>query len=68
MDFGFRIPIVKGILDCLRCIPDSNTQDSGFHQAKFPGFRNQDSITWTNSLVSDELKINGGKSSKLVVI
>ena len=37
-ELGFRIPIVSGI-------PDSKTQDSGFHKQKFPGFRIPDSLT-----------------------
>ena len=35
-NIGFRIPIVSGIPDSLCCIPDSKTQDSGFHKQKFP--------------------------------
>ena len=29
-ELGFRIPIVSGIPDSYRCIPDSKAQDSGF--------------------------------------
>ena len=32
--FGFWIPIVSGIPDCLSCIPDSKAQDSEFHKPK----------------------------------
>ena len=49
MELGFRIPIVSGIPDSLSCIPDSKAQDSGFHKPRFPGIRNQDSITWGDS-------------------
>ena len=31
---GFQIPIVSWILDSLSKIPDSKSQDSGFHQTK----------------------------------
>ena len=43
VELGFWIPIVSGILDSLSCIPDSKTQDCGFHTPKFPEFRNPDS-------------------------
>ena len=56
VELGFRNSIVGGILDSLSCIPDSKTQDSGFHKSnfpdsrfhkqKFPGFPNPDSLTW----------------------
>ena len=39
VELGFRIPIVSGIPDSHSCIPDSNSQDSGFHKQKFPRFR-----------------------------
>ena len=39
VELGFRILIVSGILDSYTCIPDSKTQDSGFHKQKFPTFR-----------------------------
>ena len=38
VDFGFRIPIVSGILDSYSCIPDSKAQDSRFHKQKFLRF------------------------------
>ena len=68
MELGLRIPIVSGIPDSLSCIPDSNAHDSGFHKPRFPGIWNQDSITWGDSLVRDELKIKGEQKSKLVVL
>ena len=68
MELGFRIPIVSGIPDSLSCIPDSKALNSGFNKPRFPGMRNQDSITWGDSLVSDELKIKGEQKSKLVVL
>ena len=34
----FPIRIVSGISDSYTCIPDSKTQDSGFHKQKFPRF------------------------------
>ena len=40
VELGFWIPIVSGIPDSLSRIPDSKAQDSGFHEQKFPGFRN----------------------------
>ena len=46
VELGFWIPIVSGIPETLSCIPDSKTQDSGFHKQKFPGFRNPESLTW----------------------
>ena len=52
---GFRIRIVSGIPDSYTCIPDSkskNFQDSGFQMQKFLGFRNPDSFTWGEFLVS----------------
>ena len=39
VELGFRIPIVSGIPDSYSCIPDSKTQDSGFHKQEFPRFR-----------------------------
>ena len=45
---GFWIPILSRIPDSLRCIPDSIAQDSGFYKQKFHGFRNTDSITWSD--------------------
>jgi len=38
VELGFWIPIVRGIPDSLRCIPDSKAQDSRFHRQKFPGY------------------------------
>ena len=46
VELGFWIPIVNGNPDSLSCIPDSKTQDLGFHKQKFPGFRNSDSLIW----------------------
>ena len=46
VELGSWIPIVIGILDSYSCIPDSKSQDSGFHRQKFPRFRNPDSFTW----------------------
>ena len=53
---GFWVPIVSGIRDSFRCIPESKAQYSGYHkykypgfrisQAKLPGFRNTYSLTW----------------------
>ena len=34
VELGFRIPIVSGILDFLNFVPDSKSQDSGFHEQK----------------------------------
>ena len=45
VELGFQIPVVSGIPDTLRCIPDFKAQDSGFHKQnvkykdKFPGFQ-----------------------------
>ena len=35
---GFRSPIIRGIPHSLICIPDSKTQDFGFHKKNFPEF------------------------------
>ena len=35
------------IPDSLSCILDSRAQDSGFHKQKFHGFRNLDSLMWS---------------------
>ena len=35
VELGFWIPIVSGIPDSLSCIPDSKTQNSGFHKPNF---------------------------------
>ena len=45
VELGCWIPIVRGIPDSLRCIPHSKAQDSSFHRQKFPGFRNQGSLS-----------------------
>ena len=50
-ELGFWIPIVSGIPDSLSCIPESKTQDCGFHSENFPGFRNPDSLTWGEMLL-----------------
>ena len=34
-ELRLRIPIITGIPDFLNCIPDSKSQDSGFHKQKF---------------------------------
>ena len=36
VELGFWIEVVSRIPDSLSCIPDSNAQDSGFHELKFP--------------------------------
>ena len=36
IEIGFRIQKICGIPDSLSCIPDSKTQDSGFHKQIFP--------------------------------
>ena len=61
MELGFRISMVSTIPVSLSCIMDSKTQDSRFHQKKFPnsgfqketfrGFRNPDFLTWSKSYV-----------------
>ena len=35
MELGFQIPIISGISDSLRLIPDSKAEDSVFHKEKF---------------------------------
>ena len=49
VELGFWIPIVSGIPESLSCIPDSKTHDSGFHEQKFPRFRNLDSLACCDS-------------------
>ena len=39
VELRLLIPIFSGIPDSLSCIPDSKTQDSGFHKQNFLGFR-----------------------------
>ena len=39
VELAFWIPVVCGIPDSLSCIPDSKSQDSGFHEQLYP--RNQ---------------------------
>ena len=56
VELGFWILIVSGIPDCLSCIPYSKTQDSGFHEQKFPGFRNLDSLTWGEDAIDLSLR------------
>lgn len=50
----FTNPIVSGITDSLRYIPDSKAKDSGFQKHKFRGIRNPDSLTWDNISVIGE--------------
>ena len=38
--------------DSLSCILDSKAQDTGFHEQKLYGFRNPDSFTWVETLLS----------------
>ena len=45
-------PVVSGILDSLGCIPDSKTLDSRIYEQKLSGFRNPDSLTWSDILRS----------------
>ena len=45
-------PIVSGILDSLGCIPDSKALDSRIYEQKLSGFRNPDSLTWSDILRS----------------
>ena len=60
MELGFWIPVVNGIPDSLRCIPDSKSQDSGFYKQNFPRFRNPDSLTWGDTeKCFDLLKLKG---------
>lgn len=49
---GPWIPVVSGIPDSLRQITDSNAQDFGFYEQKFPGIRNPDYLKWGELLVS----------------
>ena len=39
VELEFWTPIVSGMLNSLRCIPESKTQDCGFHKQKIHGFR-----------------------------
>ena len=55
MELGFWIPILSRILDSLTCTPDSKPQDSGFHKQKFHGFRNPDSLTWDDVMLTKRL-------------
>ena len=72
---GFRSPIIRGIPHSLICIPDSKTQDFGFHkknlsdstrkifripQKKISGFRNSDSLTRGEPKVSMAANDNTG--------
>ena len=36
MEFGFRIPLVRGIVDSLSCIPDFKAQDPDSISKIFP--------------------------------
>ena len=60
VELGFWIPIVRGIPDSLRYIPDSKAQDARFHRQKFPGFRNQGSLSYGEKHIT----INRGKEKK----
>ena len=44
LNSGFQSHL-RGIPDSLSCIQDCKAHDSGFHNQKFPGFRNLDSLT-----------------------
>ena len=54
VDFGYLVSGigipdsngVSGIPDSLGRVPDSETQDSGFHKQKFPRFQNADYLKW----------------------
>ena len=46
------IPIVSRIPDSLGCIPDSKALDSRIYEQKLSGFRNPDSLTWSDILRS----------------
>ena len=35
VELGFWIAMISGIPDSLSCIPDSKTQDSGFHKQNY---------------------------------
>ena len=54
MELGFLIPIVGGIPDSFSSIPDSNTQNSGFHKQTFIRFRNPDYLTRASHETTDE--------------
>ena len=48
-DMDFQQMDFSGILD-------SNAQGSGFHEQKFPGFRNPDYNTWGESLSHNAMR------------
>ena len=50
MELVFRIAIISVILVSFSWIPESKAQYSGFHEQKFPKFRNMDSLTLTDIL------------------
>ena len=39
VELGFWIPFLSGFPDSMNCILDFKTQDSGFNEQNFPGFR-----------------------------
>ena len=70
MDFRYWIP------DSLSCIPDSKTEDSGFHskhlmdsgfhKQTFPGFPSPDSLKWdvSPSYPASSFPVTSGHSSR----
>ena len=59
VELGLWIPIVSGIPDSLICIPDSKTQDFGFHKQKFHGFRNPYSLNEVVEVEHNTLRVSG---------
>ena len=57
----FWIAIVNS--DSLSYIPDSKALDSGFHEEKFLGFRNPDSLTWV-----DPFLVSGTRDEALTLV
>ena len=56
LELGFWISIISGIPDFFSCTVDVKTQDFGFHNQKFSGFRNPDSLSWGEKLLSFNAK------------
>ena len=54
-DSGFLQLTTDGIQNTT-CILDAKTQDFGFHNQKFSGFRNPDSLSWGEQLLSFNAK------------
>ena len=49
VELGFWTPVVSGISDSLSSIPDSTTQDAGWHKQNLPGFpilQATDTLSW----------------------